>query len=71
MFYLCSQGTETVASNARSHTSLLSGLYIGNVKVLVKAQFGMDNRKEIAMKLAVRADDQSVSEAIHAIVSGG
>ncbi|WZZ70617.1 hypothetical protein YC2023_081987 [Brassica napus] len=65
------EGTETVASNARSHTSLLSGLYIGNVKVLVKAQFGMDNRKEIAMKLAVRADDQSVSEAIHAIVSGG
>ena len=37
----------------------------------MKAQFGMDNRKEIAMKLAVRADDQSVSEAIHAIVSGG
>ncbi|KAF8113891.1 hypothetical protein N665_0044s0006 [Sinapis alba] len=65
------EGTETVASNARSHTSLLSGLYIGNVKVLVKAQFGMDNRKEIAMKLAVRADDQSVSEAIHAIVSCG
>ncbi|VVA99272.1 unnamed protein product [Arabis nemorensis] len=64
-------GTETVASNARSHTCLLSGLYIGDVKVLVKAQFGMDNTKEIVMKLAVRAEDRSVSVAIHAIVACG
>ncbi|KAL1203657.1 Coatomer subunit gamma [Cardamine amara subsp. amara] len=65
------EGTETVASNARSHTCLLSGLYIGNVKVLVKAQFGMDSTKEIVMKLSVRAEDQSVSEAIHTLVSCG
>ncbi|CAE5984141.1 unnamed protein product [Arabidopsis arenosa] len=65
------EGTETVASNARSHTCLLSGLYIGNVKVLVKAQFGMDSSKEIVMKLAVRADDPSVSDAIHALVANG
>ncbi|XP_010467348.1 PREDICTED: coatomer subunit gamma-like [Camelina sativa] len=65
------EGTETVASNARSHTSLLSGLYIGNVKVLVKAQFGMDSSKEIVMKLAVRAEDPSVSDAIHALVANG
>lgn len=65
------QGTETVASNARSHTCLLSGLYIGNVKVLVKAQFGMDSTKEIVMKLTVRVDDRSVSDAIYAIVACG
>ncbi|KAG7636319.1 Coatomer/calthrin adaptor appendage C-terminal subdomain [Arabidopsis thaliana x Arabidopsis arenosa] len=65
------KGTETVASNARSHTCLLSGLYIGNVKVLVKAQFGMDSSKEIVMKLAVRAEDPSVSDAIHALVANG
>ncbi|CAH8262369.1 unnamed protein product [Arabidopsis lyrata] len=65
------EGTETVASNARSHTCLLSGLYIGNVKVLVKAQFGMDSSKEIVMKLAVRAEDPSVSDAIHALVANG
>ncbi|KFK41271.1 hypothetical protein AALP_AA2G108400 [Arabis alpina] len=65
------EGTETVASNAKSHTRLLSGLYIGNVKVLVKAQFGMDSTKEIVMKLAVRAEDRSVSDAIHAIVACG
>ncbi|ESQ50919.1 hypothetical protein EUTSA_v10022539mg [Eutrema salsugineum] len=65
------EGTETVASNARSHTCLLSGLYIGNVKVLVRAQFGMDSTKEIVMKLAVRAEDRSVSDAIHTIVACG
>ncbi|KAJ0252098.1 Coatomer subunit gamma [Hirschfeldia incana] len=65
------EGTETVPSNARSHTCLLSGVYIGNVKVLVRAQFGMDSSKEIAMKLAVRAEDVSVAEAIHEIVANG
>ncbi|CAH2076839.1 unnamed protein product [Thlaspi arvense] len=65
------EGTETVPSNARSHTCLLSGVYIGNVKVLVRAQFGMDSSKEIAMKLAVRAEDVSVAEAIHDLVSSG
>ncbi|EOA29493.1 hypothetical protein CARUB_v10012945mg [Capsella rubella] len=65
------EGTETVASNARSHTCLLSGLYIGNVKVLVKAQFGMDSSREIVMKLAVRSEDPSVSDAIHALVANG
>ncbi|KAF8095878.1 hypothetical protein N665_0320s0007 [Sinapis alba] len=65
------EGTETVPSNARSHTCLLSGVYIGNVKVLVRAQFGMDSSKDIAMKLAVRAEDVSVAEAIHEIVANG
>ncbi|KAL0725985.1 hypothetical protein Bca4012_022078 [Brassica carinata] len=65
------EGTETVPSNARSHTCLLSGVYIGNVKVLVRAQFGMDSSREIAMKLAVRAEDVSVAEAIHEIVANG
>ncbi|KAJ0228758.1 Coatomer subunit gamma [Hirschfeldia incana] len=65
------EGTETVPSNARSHTCLLSGVYIGNVKVLVRAQFGMDSSREIAMKLAVRAEDVSVAAAIHEIVANG
>ncbi|KAL9299594.1 putative coatomer/calthrin adaptor appendage subdomain, TBP domain superfamily [Arabidopsis thaliana] len=63
------KGTETVASNARSHTCLLSGLYIGNVKVLVKAQFGMDSSKEIVMKLAVRAEDPSVMRFTHLLLT--
>ncbi|XP_022746877.1 coatomer subunit gamma [Durio zibethinus] len=65
------EGTEVVPSNSRSHTCLLSGVYIGNVKVLVRLQFGIDGPKDIAMKLAVRSEDETVSDAIHEIVASG
>lgn len=58
-----------VAGNSRSHSCLLSGVYIGNVKVLVRLSFGVDSSKEVAMKLAVRSEDESVSDAIHDIVA--
>ncbi|MFS7979829.1 putative coatomer/calthrin adaptor appendage subdomain, TBP domain superfamily [Helianthus anomalus] len=63
------QGTEVVAANSRSHTCLLSGVYIGNVKVLVRLSFGVDSAKEVAMKLAVRSEDEGVSDAIHELVA--
>lgn len=63
------QGTEVVAANSRSHTCLLSGVYIGNVKVLVRLSFGVDGAKEVAMKLAVRSEDELVSDAIHELVA--
>ncbi|XP_042520478.1 coatomer subunit gamma-2 [Macadamia integrifolia] len=65
------EGTEAVPSNSRSHTCLLSGVYIGNVKVLVRLSFGIDGPKQVAMKLAVRSEDQAVSDAIHEIVASG
>ncbi|KAJ6832871.1 coatomer subunit gamma-2 [Iris pallida] len=65
------EGTEVVPTNARSHTSLLSGVFIGNVKVLVRLSFGIDGTKQVAMKLAVRSDDQAISDVIHEIVSSG
>ncbi|KAL3638563.1 hypothetical protein CASFOL_017934 [Castilleja foliolosa] len=65
------EGTEVVPSNSRSHTCLLSGVYIGNVKVLVRLSLGIDGSKEVAMKLAVRSDDENVSDAIHEIVASG
>ncbi|KAF6149801.1 hypothetical protein GIB67_017534 [Kingdonia uniflora] len=65
------EGTETVPSNSRSHTCLLSGVFIGNVKVLVRLSFGIDGPKQVAMKLAVRSEDQSVSDAIHEIIASG
>ncbi|XP_022876273.1 coatomer subunit gamma-2-like isoform X1 [Olea europaea var. sylvestris] len=65
------EGTEVVPSNSRSHSCLLSGVYIGNVKVLVRLSFGIDASKEVAMKLAVRSEDENVSDAIHVIVAGG
>ncbi|CAI9294688.1 unnamed protein product [Lactuca saligna] len=63
------EGTEVVAGNSRSHSCLLSGVYMGNVKVLVRLSFGVDSSKEVAMKLAVRSEDESVSDAIHDIVA--
>ncbi|MQL82750.1 hypothetical protein Taro_015253 [Colocasia esculenta] len=63
------EGTEVVPSNSRSHSCLLSGVFIGNIKVLVRLSFGIDSSKQVAMKLAVRSDDQAVSEAIHEIVA--
>uniref|UniRef100_A0A5B6YRA2 Coatomer subunit gamma n=1 Tax=Davidia involucrata TaxID=16924 RepID=A0A5B6YRA2_DAVIN len=65
------EGTEVVPNNSRSHTCLLSGVFIGNVKVLVRLSFGIDGPKEVAMKLAVRSEDESVSDAIHEIVASG
>ncbi|XP_022725870.1 coatomer subunit gamma-like isoform X2 [Durio zibethinus] len=65
------EGTEVVPSNSRSHTCLLSGVYIGNVKVLVRLQFGIDGPKDVAMKLAVRSEDEAVSDAIHETVASG
>lgn len=65
------QGTEVVPNNSRSHTCLLSGVFIGNVKVLVRLQFGIDSSKDIAMKLSVRSEDENVSDMIHEIVANG
>ncbi|KAK4742301.1 hypothetical protein SAY87_000302 [Trapa incisa] len=65
------EGTEVVPSNSRSHTCLLSGVFIGNVRVLVRLSFGIDGQKEVAMKLGVRSDDESISDAIHEIVASG
>lgn len=65
------EGTEVVASNSRSHTCLLSGVFVGNIRVLVRLSFGIEGPKQVAMKLAVRSEDQAVCEAIHEIVASG
>ncbi|KAL6596335.1 hypothetical protein ACP70R_047699 [Stipagrostis hirtigluma subsp. patula] len=65
------EGTEVVPKNARSHTCLLSGVFIGDVKVLVRLSFGLSGPNEVAMKLAVRSDDPEVSDKIHEIVASG
>ncbi|KAL6221108.1 hypothetical protein ACLB2K_008860 [Fragaria x ananassa] len=66
------KGTEVVAGNSRSHKVLLSGVYIGNVDVLVRLSFGVDSSsKEVVMKVAVRSKDGSVSCAIHDMVESG
>ncbi|KAH7294192.1 hypothetical protein KP509_28G060100 [Ceratopteris richardii] len=64
------EGTEVVPSNARSHTCLLAGKFVGDISVLARLSFGIDPQKQVAMKLAVRSEDQYVSDAIHEILSG-
>ncbi|GAQ90422.1 coatomer gamma subunit [Klebsormidium nitens] len=63
------EGTDQVPSNARSHTALLAGTFIGNVPVLARLSFGIDAQKQVAMKLAVRSEDESVSELIQDIIA--
>ncbi|KAJ8467044.1 hypothetical protein OPV22_029596 [Ensete ventricosum] len=65
------EGTEVVPNNSRSHTCLLSGIFIGNMKVLVRVSFGIDGSKQVAMKLAVRSEGPEISEKIHEIVAEG
>ena len=48
---------------------MLSGIFIGNVKVLVRLSFGVDESKQVGMKLAVRSEDPNISERIHEIVA--
>ena len=59
-----------VPSNARSHTCLLAGRFLGGVQVLVRLSVGIDSQKQVAMKLTVRSEDPAVSDIIHEIING-
>lgn len=62
------EGTEAVPPNARSHTVLMAGIFVGNQQVLVRMSFGLDASGQVAMKLVVRADSLEISEAVHQII---
>ncbi|KAG0575329.1 hypothetical protein KC19_VG337300 [Ceratodon purpureus] len=63
------EGTDLVPSNARSHTCLLAGRFLGDIQVLVRLSVGIDSQKQVAMKLAVRSEDPAVSDIIHEIIN--
>lgn len=63
------EGTDVVPSNARSHTCLLAGIFLGDIQVLVCLSVGIDSQKQVAMKLAVRSEDPAVSDIIHEIIN--
>lgn len=63
------QATDVVPSNARSHTCLLAGKFLGDVQVLVRLSLGIDSQKQVAMKLAVRSEDPAISDIIHEIIN--
>lgn len=64
------EGTDAVPPNARSHMCLLSGIAIGGFTALARVRLGIDAGMNVAIKLEVRSDDESVSEAIHAVIGG-
>ena len=61
-------GTDAVPPNARSHTVLLSGHFVGGVPALARISFGIDLGKNVAMKLVTRSQSPDVSEALHQII---
>ncbi|KAG0616027.1 hypothetical protein M758_5G084800 [Ceratodon purpureus] len=63
------EATDVVPSNARSHTCLLAGKFLGGAQVLVRLSLGIDSQKQVAMKLAVRSEDPVVSDFIHEIIN--
>lgn len=63
------EGTEAVPPNARSHTTLMSGTFVGDLQVLIRLSLGIDSSNNVAMKLAVRGESPTVSSIIHTIIS--
>jgi coatomer protein complex subunit gamma len=61
-------GTNVIPSGPdgarRSHTLHLSGVFVGNVTVLVRAQLQMDESGGVVLKLAVRSEDAEVSQVV-------
>jgi coatomer protein complex subunit gamma len=62
------EGSEAVPPNARSHTVLLAGLFVGHQQALVRLSFGIDAGNSVAMKLVVRAEAPEISDAVHNII---
>lgn len=68
MVQVC-EGTDAVAPNARSHSALLSGVFIGDATSLVKLKFGIEaSTREVAMHVTVRSDTPEVSELVHQMI---
>lgn len=64
-------GSDLVAPNARSHAAAAAGTAVGDVPVLVRLNFGIDAARNVAMKVAVRADTPEAAEAVHLLVQDG
>ena len=63
------EGTDVVPSNARSHQCLLAGTFLGGSVALVRLSFGLDAQKQVAMKLAARSEDVTISDLVHEIIA--
>jgi len=60
-------GTEVISASdeeRKTHTLHLSGAFIGNIPVLVRAQLLLDEAAGIVLKLAVRSPDKEISQLV-------
>jgi coatomer protein complex subunit gamma len=60
-------GTGTVPAGdgpKRTHTLHLSGMFVGNTPVLVRAQLQMDDASGVVLKMAVRSQRQEISQLV-------
>ena len=58
------QGTDTVKEEAKQHQILLSGVFIGGVKVVARGQIGMTDEHGCVLKLQIRSEDDLVSTIV-------
>ena len=59
--------TGVIAANdmsKKSHTLHMSGMFIGNITVLVRAQLQLDEASGVILKMAVRSESQEISTLV-------
>ncbi|KAL6779635.1 COPG1 [Auxenochlorella protothecoides x Auxenochlorella symbiontica] len=61
-------GSDAVPPGARSHALLMAGALPDGGLLAVRLALGLDRQRNVAMKLAVRASDGDLAEAVHAVV---
>ena len=58
-------GTVTDSSlKSKSHTLHMSGMFLGNVTVLVRAQLQLDESAGVVLKMAVRSESKDISQLV-------
>ena len=57
------------AEGARTHTALLSGLFLGGVQVFAIVNLRVDSPKAVGMRLTVRSTDMGISQFVASSVA--
>ena len=57
------------AEGARTHTVLLSGLFLGGVQVFAIVNLRTESAKNVGMRLTVRSTDMQISQFVAASVA--
>jgi len=67
-------GTATVASDILSskkpHMLHLSGVFVGSVPILVRAQLQTDDSNSVVLKIAVRSNNKEISQLVAECING-